>query len=109
MINRTAFVALSLIMVVSWVFGAVCDRMITRWFNSLSEPSDEPVRHACDTCRYEDTNPTMSPCRECAEDGIDMWEPATLVYCETCKWKSLMWYDEPCDECSCGDNWEADK
>lgn len=49
MINKTAFMALSLIMVVSWAFGAVCDRMITRW------------------------------------------------------------YDEPCDKCSCGDNWEADK
>ena len=75
MINKTAFMALSLIMVVSWAFGAVCDRMITRWFNSLSKPQETPERRSCDNCKHKDKS----------------------------------WYEEPCDECSCGDNWEADK
>lgn len=76
MINKTAFMALSLIMVVSWAFGIVCDKLLTRWFNSLSESSGEPERHACDTCKYENTNPKESPCKECAEDDMDLWEAA---------------------------------
>ena len=76
MINRTAFMALALIMGVSWSFGIVCDRMLTRWIKSLSEPQSEPERHACDTCKYDETNPKDYPCCECAEDDMDLWEAA---------------------------------
>jgi hypothetical protein len=109
MINKTAFVALSLIMVVSWVFGAVCDRMITRWFNSLYKPQKTPERRSCDTCKYEHTNPNESPCKECADDDIDMWQPGYITRCETCKWEGTPWNDEPCYGCSCGDRWEANR
>ena len=74
MINKTAFAALSLIMAVAWAFGIVCDRLLTRWFHSLSEPQDKPERRACDTCKYEYTNPKEYPCNECAEDDMDLWE-----------------------------------
>ena len=74
MINKTAFMALSLIMVVSWGFGIVCDKLLTRWLNGLSDPQDKPERHACDTCKYEDTNPKRFPCNVCAEDDMDLWE-----------------------------------
>ena len=107
MINKTAFMALSLIMVVSLAFGAVCDRMITRWFNSLSKSQETPERRSCDNCKYEYTNPLESPCKDCADGEVDYWTPTDI--CDNCKHKDKSWYDEPCDECSCGDNWEADK
>lgn len=108
MINKTAFMALSLIMVVSWAFGAVCDRMITRWFKSLYKPQKTPERRSCDTCKYEYTNPNESPCKECADDDIDMWTPAELMRCSNCKHKDKSWYEEPCDSCT-GDRWEANR
>ena len=108
MINKTAFVALSLIMVVSWAFGAVCDRMITRWFNSLYKPQKTPERRSCDTCKYEYTNPNESPCKECADDDIDRWTPAELTRCSNCRYKDTSWYEEPCDSCT-GDRWEANR
>ena len=108
MINKTAFVALSLIMVVSWAFGAVCDRMITRWFNSLYKPQKTPDRRSCDTCKYENTNPNESPCKECADDDIDRWTPAELTRCSNCRYKDTSWYEEPCDSCT-GDRWEANR
>lgn len=76
MINKTAFVALALIMVVSWAFGAVCDRMITRFTNSLKKPKKGRERRSCGNCLYEYTNPHESPCKECADDDIDRWTPA---------------------------------
>ena len=108
MINKTAFMALSLIMVVSWAFGAVCDRMITRWFNSLYKPQKTPERRSCDTCKYEYTNPNESPCKECADDDIDRWTPAELTRCSNCRYKDTSWYEEPCDSCT-GDRWEANR
>ena len=108
MINKTAFVALSLIMVVSWVFGAVCDRMITRWFDSLYKPQKTPERRSCDTCKYEYTNPNETPCKECADDDIDRWTPAELTRCSNCRYKDTSWYEEPCDSCT-GDRWEANR
>ena len=101
MINKTAFVALSLIMVVSWVFGIVCDKMITRWFNSLYKPQKTPERRSCDTCKYEYT-------KECADDDIDRWTPAELTRCSNCRYKDTSWYEEPCDSCT-GDRWEANR
>ena len=109
MINRTAFVALLLIMVVSWVFGIVCDKMLTRWLESLSKPQETPERRSCDTCKFEYSNPLESPCKECADDDIDMWQPGYITRCETCKWEDTPWDDEPCYGCSCGDRWEANR
>lgn len=108
MINKTAFMALSLIMVVSWAFGIVCDKMLTRWFKGLSEPQKTPERRSCDTCKYEYTNPNESPCKECSEDDIDRWTPAYIDKCESCKHKDKSWYEEPCDSCT-GDRWEANR
>ena len=70
-----SLIAIGSVMALCWVFGIVCDRIFTRWFDSLREPQNEPQRHACDTCKYEDTNPNESPCKECAEDDMDLWEP----------------------------------
>ena len=70
-----SLLAIASIMVVGWAFGIVCDRLLTRSTKGLSEPSGESERHACDTCKYEDTNPNESPCKECAEDDMDLWEP----------------------------------
>ena len=108
MINKTAFVALSLIMVVSWAFGIVCDKMLTRWIESLSKPQKTPERRSCDTCKYEYTNPNESPCKECADDDIDRWTPAELTRCSNCRYKDTSWYEEPCDSCT-GDRWEANR
>lgn len=109
MINRTAFMALSLIMVVSWAFGIVCDKMITRWFESLYKPQKTPERRSCDTCKYEYTDPKESPCKECADDDVDMWTPAYIDKCDTCIHKNKTWDEEPCDECACGEKWEANR
>ena len=106
MIPKEAFMALSLIMGVSLAFGIVCDRMITRWIKSLSKPHKKPERRSCDNCKYEYTNPHDSPCKECADDDIDMWTPADG--CSSCRHKNKSWYDEPCDTCT-GDMWEAER
>lgn len=108
MINKTAFVALMLIMVVSWMFGIVCDEMLTRWLESLSEANNTPERRSCDNCKYEYTNPLESPCKECADGEVDYWTPAELTRCSNCKHKDKSWYEEPCDSCT-GDRWEANR
>lgn len=71
-----SLLAIASIMVVGWAFGIVCDRLLTRSTKGFSEPSDEPERHACDTCKYDETNPKDYPCCECAEDDMDLWEAA---------------------------------
>ena len=106
MIPNEAFVALCLIMVVAWAFGVFCDRIITRWVNSLKKPHKESERHACDTCKYEYTSPKEYPCNECAEDDMDLWTPTYIDRCDSCKHKNTPIDEEPCNDCSCGERWE---
>ena len=73
MIPKTAFIAITAVMVLGWLFGIVCDRMFTRWSGSRSEPPEDPdiVRYTCDNCKHKDLSWYDEPCDSCTGDK---WE-----------------------------------
>lgn len=109
MIPKEAFIAIASIMVIGWVFGIVCDKLLTRWTKTRKKLNKTFERRSCDTCRYEYTNPNESPCKECADDDIDLWAPADFYKCDTCRYADLPWRHEPCDSCTGGNRWEMQK
>lgn len=106
MIPKEAFAAITAVMVVGWAFGVVCDRMLTHWAKTRKKPNKAAERRSCDNCKYEYTNPNESPCKECADDDIDMWTPTYIDRCDSCKHKNTPIDEGPCSDCSCGERWE---
>lgn len=71
MIPVTAFVSLILFMIPCVAFGWLLGKLTT---HHEEETPVEQERHACDTCKYENTKPTEEPCLSCLEDDVDRWE-----------------------------------
>ena len=70
-----SLLAIASIMVLGWLFGIVCDRLITRWSQGHTEPDNETEKRSCDTCRYGKVRPQDEPCCDCLQDDdIDRWE-----------------------------------
>jgi len=75
MIPKTAFAALSILMLSAWAFGIVCDKLFTGWLQTHADQHDQdPPRHGCDNCRYANVDPREEPCVDCANGDIDRWE-----------------------------------
>ena len=68
-----SLIAIASVMAVSWAFGIFCDRMITKWHKSLTEPSEDPdiVRYTCDNCKHKNLSWYDEPCESCTGDK---WE-----------------------------------
>lgn len=79
MIPKSAFIALTTLMLSAWAFGIVCDRLLTGWLQTHADQHDQdPPRHGCDTCRFSGVDPREEPCLTCVtDDDIDMWEEKT--------------------------------
>ncbi len=71
MIPIKAFVALTLFALTFGAFGVLIGRASKR-IEHKEEPTEE--RHACDTCKWENTRPQDEPCCICVQDDMDMWE-----------------------------------
>ena len=75
MIPKTAFAALTILTVAAWLFGIVCDRLLTGWLQTHDDQHDQdPPRHGCDTCKFSGVDPREEPCVDCANGDIDRWE-----------------------------------
>lgn len=96
MIPKTAFAALTALMLSAWAFGIVCDRLFSAWLqwhtDSTEDGTDDDTE--ADHDRWEDDP-----------------EPTNLRRnCSTCKYESVVWCEEPCESCTgAGKNnkWEA--
>ena len=80
-----SLLAIASIMVLGWLFGIVCDRLLVRWLEGHSETTQD------------------------GSEDHDRWEgdPEPTRRCDTCKHDDLTWYDEPCDSCCGFSRWEA--
>ena len=85
-----SLLAIASIMVLGWLFGIVCDRLLVRWFEGHSEatqdgsedhdrwendPEPTEPEHVCDTCKYNEFNEWYEPCLHCGK-GYEKWEKA---------------------------------
>ena len=59
MIPKEAFIALSLIMFIGWVFGIVCDKLFNAWHKGHSEVTDDGLDHE----RWEDDPEPTNTCK----------------------------------------------
>ena len=99
-----ALLAIASVLAVGSAFGFAMRGVIAR--EMRSKKANEKTRvHSCDGCKYEHTNPNESPCKECADDDIDLWTPAHIDKCDSCRHRNRSWLEEPCVECT-GDKWE---
>lgn len=57
--------------------GTVIKRMHDRIIIEGPIPEDEPERHDCDDCKYEDLHPDVEPCKSCRKvrHQYPRWEP----------------------------------
>ena len=66
-----SLIAIASVMAVSWAFGVVCDRIFTRWIESLKTPSDGGSEDPdidlvmCKDCIFRDKTLFEEPCISC--------------------------------------------
>ena len=92
MIPKEAFIALALVMVSSWAFGIVCDRMFSAWLQGHTDGTEDDTEDG-------------------TEADHDRWEddPEPTNRCDTCRWEKVPPWDEEahCSACDGYDGWEA--
>ena len=80
-----SLLAIASIMVLGWVFGIVCDRLLVRWCEGHSEATQD------------------------GSEDHDRWEddPVSTNMCDTCKWDRVPLWNADCYKCNDYDKWEA--
>ena len=86
MIPRTAFAALTALMLSAWAFGIVCDRLFTSWMQGRTDGTEDGTE--ADHDRWED-------------------DPEPTNMCDTCKWDRVPLWNADCYKCNDYDKWEA--
>ena len=92
MIPRTAFAALTALMLSAWAFGIACDRLFTAWMQGRTDGSEDSTDDG-------------------TEADHDRWEddPEPTNRCDTCRWEKVPQWDEEahCSACDGYDGWEG--
>ena len=79
-----SLLAIASIMVLGWLFGIVCDRLLVRWAQSHTDGSEDATE---DHERWEaDPVPTM-PCRGCLHEETSMFDEPCLSCIQTSEWE----------------------